>query len=139
MSIPAIKGVEIGLGFEYARSFGSASHDKIFYSKNKGFFHDTNNSGGIEGGMSNGSAIVARIAMKPIATLLNPLASVDLRNKKVAKAVIERSDTCAIAACAVIAESMVAIVITQSMLEKFGCDSLKEIQANYKAYLKTTR
>ena len=99
----------------------------------------TNNSGGIEGGMSNGETIVARIAMKPIATLLKPLDSVDLRNKKSAKAVIERSDTCAVAACAVIAESMVAIVITEAMLEKFGCDSLKEIQANYKSYLKTTR
>lgn len=139
MSIPAIKGVEIGLGFDYARSFGSASHDKIFYAKNKGYFHTTNNSGGIEGGMSNGETIVARIAMKPIATLLKPLDSVDLRNKKSAKAVIERSDTCAVAACAVIAESMAAIVITEAMLEKFGCDSLKEIQSNYKSYLKTTR
>jgi len=139
MSIPAIKGVEIGLGFEYAAKRGSAAHDKIYYARGQGFFHKTNRSGGIEGGMSTGEPIVARIAMKPIATLLRPLDSVNLTTHKKAKAVVERSDTCAIVACGVIAESMVAIALTESYLEKFGCDSLGEIKANYRNYLKSLK
>lgn len=135
MSIPAVKGVEIGLGFEYSHCRGSKTHDEIYYSKDKGFFHKTNNSGGIEGGMSTGETIVLRLAMKPIATLLSPLESVDITTKKKAKAIIERSDTCAISALGVIAENMAAIAITTSFLEKFGCDSLKDIKANYKNYL----
>lgn len=135
MSIPSIKGVEIGSGFQYAMSSGAESHDEIFYASQKGFFRKTNNSGGIEGGISNGDTIVARIAMKPIATLRQPLASVDLVTKKTAKAIVERSDTCAVAAGGVIAESMSAIVIMQAMLEKFGCDTLKEIKKNYRAYM----
>jgi len=138
MGIPAIKGVEVGLGFEYALSRGSEAHDPICYSKNKGFHHKTNNSGGIEGGISNGEPIVLRIAMKPIATLGNPLDSVNIRTKKKQKAPLVRSDTCAIVACGVIAESMSAITITESILEKFGCDSLGEIKANYKNYLRSS-
>lgn len=132
MSIPAIKGVEIGLGFEYAKKRGSLSHDAIYYAKNKGFYHKTNNSGGIEGGISNGAAIVARVAMKPIATLCKPLDSVNLLTKKSEKAIVERSDTCAIVACGVIAESMAALAITESFLDKFGSDALGQIKANYK-------
>jgi chorismate synthase len=139
MSIPAVKGVEIGLGFEYARRGGASAHDVITYLKNTGFQRKTNNSGGIEGGMSTGEPIVARCAMKPIATLMNPLDSVHIKSKKKAKAPAVRSDTCAIVACGVIAESMAAIVITESFLEKFGCDSLKEITRNYFNYCKALK
>ena len=136
MGIPAIKGVEVGLGFEYALSTGSETHDAISYSKAKGFQHKSNNSGGIEGGISNGEPIVLRIAMKPISTLAEPLDSVNLKTKKTDKAPTVRSDTCAIVACGVIAEAMGAIVITEAMLEKFGCDSLTEIKTNYNNFLK---
>ena len=139
MSIPAVKGVEVGLGFEYARKRGSVSHDEIHYSSNKGFYRNTNNSGGIEGGVSNGSPIAVRIAMKPIATLTKPLDSVNLTTKKPAKAIVERSDTCAVVACGVIAESMCALALTEAFLDKFGCDSLDEIKSNYCNYLKSIK
>ncbi len=138
MSIPAIKGVEVGLGFEYAKKKGSLSHDVIRHSA-KGFTRKTNNSGGIEGGMSTGSPIVLRLAMKPIATLKKGLDSVNIVTKKKAKAPSVRSDTCAVAACCVIAESMTAIAITESFLDKFGCDSLREIKANYRSYCKALK
>ncbi|MCF7871007.1 MAG: chorismate synthase, partial [Candidatus Omnitrophica bacterium] len=124
MSIPAIKGVEIGAGFNYAKNKGSESHDAIYYAKDKGYYHKTNNSGGIEAGVSNGEPIVARIAMKPIATLEKPLDSVNLRTKKKQKASVIRSDTSAVVACSLVAESMCAIAITESYLDKFGSDSL---------------
>ena len=136
MSIPAVKGVEVGLGFEYAKMRGSLSHDEIYYSKAKGFYRNTNNSGGIEGGISTGEPIVLRIAMKPIATLRRPLKSVNLITKSAEKAIVERSDTCAIAACAIIAEGMSAIAITESFLEKFGSDTLSEIKTAYRTYAK---
>ncbi len=137
MSIPGVKGVEIGLGFDYAKKKGSLSHDEIYYSKAKGFYRETNNSGGIEGGISTGEPIIIRIAMKPIATLRQPLNSVNIATKKKEKAIVERSDTCAIAACGVIAENMSAITITESFLDKFGCDSLDEIKVNYRNYVRT--
>jgi len=137
MSIPAVKGVEIGLGFEYAKKKGSLSHDAIYHSREKGFYHKTNNSGGIEGGISTGEPIVLRLAMKPIATLRMPLDSVNLINKRKEKAIVERSDTCAITACGVIAESMCAIALAESFLDKFGRDSLAEIKRNYSSYLKS--
>ncbi len=137
MSIPAIKGVEIGAGFAYAGQKGSQSHDAIYRSAKKHFYHKTNNSGGIEGGISNGEPIVIRIAMKPIATLEKPLDSVNLKNKKKAKASVIRSDTSAVVACSVVAESMCAIALTESYLDKFGRDSISEIMRNYKNYLKT--
>lgn len=137
MSIPAVKAVEVGLGFDYAKARGSCSHDEIYYSKAKGFYRGTNNSGGIEGGMSTGEAIILRIGMKPIATLMRPLNSVDLTSKKAQKAIVERSDTCAIEACAIIAENMAAIAITESFLEKFGSDTLSEIKTAYRAYAKS--
>ncbi|MBU1366817.1 MAG: chorismate synthase [Candidatus Omnitrophica bacterium] len=143
MSIPAVKGVEIGLGFEYARKRGSASHDAIYYTTKKnlpacqqGFYRKTNNSGGIEGGISTGEPIVLRIAMKPIATLGKPLDSVNLTTKQREKAPVIRSDTCAIVACGVIAESMAAICLTEAFLDKFGGDALEEIKTNYKNYIK---
>ena len=145
MSIPSIKGVEVGLGFDYAQKRGSVSHDAIYYSSGnvsnaqgrKGFYRKTNNSGGIEGGMSTGEPIVLRLAMKPIATLRRPLDSVDLITRRKEKAIVERSDTCAVAACGVIAESMAMIAITEAFIEKFGCDSLKEINRNYGNYIKS--
>ena len=137
MSIPAIKGVEVGLGFEYAKRKGSESHDAIYHSAQKGFYHMTNNSGGIEGGISTGESIVLRVAMKPIATLGEPLLSVNIKTKKAQKAPLVRSDVCAVVACGVIAESMAAIALTESFLEKFGCDSLPQIKLNYKNYINT--
>lgn len=136
MSIPAVKGVEIGLGFEYARKSGSSSHDAIYYDQRRGFYRKTNNSGGIEGGISTGEPIVVRLAMKPIATLRRPLDSVHLITKKHTKAIVERSDTCAVVACAVIAEAMVALALVEAFLEKFGQDTLGEITSNYRQYLK---
>ncbi|MCF7887442.1 MAG: chorismate synthase [Candidatus Omnitrophica bacterium] len=139
MSIPAVKGVEIGAGFGYAGKKGSHSHDAIYYSKDKGYYHKTNNSGGIEGGVSNGEPIVIRIAMKPIATLTKPLDSVNLKTKKRQKASLIRSDTAAVVACSVVAETMCAIAVTESFLDKFGSDSLAQIRSNYKNYIKTIK
>jgi len=137
MSIPAIKGVEVGLGFSYAKKKGSLAHDAILYSARKGFYRTTNNSGGIEGGISTGEPIILRVAMKPIATLGKPLDSVNVITKQKTKAPLVRSDICAIAACGLVAESMTAIAIAEAFLEKFGCDSLKEISTNYRNYLKS--
>jgi len=137
MSIPAVKAVEIGLGFECAKKRGSQVHDAIFYSKKRGFYRKTNNCGGIEAGVSIGAPIIVRIAMKPISTLGNPLDSVNILTKKRAKASVVRSDICAVGACGVIAESMLAIVIAEVFLKKFGSDSLKEINKNYKNYMKS--
>lgn len=136
MSIPAIKGIEIGAGFGYAGLPGSKSHDAIYYLRKKKFFHKTNNSGGIEGGVSNGEPIVIRIAMKPIATLSKPLTSVGLKDKRKKKAPVIRSDVSALVACSVVAESMCALALTESYLDKFGSDTLAEIRRNYKNYLK---
>ena len=118
MSIPAVKAVEIGLGFECAKKRGSCVHDAIFYSKKRGFYRKTNNCGGIEAGVSIGAPIVVRIAMKPISTLGNPLDSVNVLTKKKEKAPVIRSDICAVGACGVIAESMLAIVIAEMFLKK---------------------
>ena len=137
MSIPAVKGVEIGGGFEYAKKRGSHSHDEIYFSSQEGFYRKTNNAGGIEGGISNGEPIVVRVAMKPISTLITPLNSVNLLTGKKEKAAVVRSDVCAISACGVVAESMVAITLGESFLDKFGSDSLKEIEINYNNYMRS--
>lgn len=136
MGIQAIKGVEIGVGFDAARKPGSEVHDEIFYSATKGFYRETNGAGGIEGGVSNGQPIVVRAAMKPIPTLYKPLRSVDMESKETYEASIERSDVCAAPAAAVVGEAVVAWVIAASFLEKFGGDSLEEIRSNYKQFLK---
>lgn len=136
MSIPAIKGVEIGLGFKAAEEFGSAVHDAIYYDKKKGFYRLTNNAGGLEGGMSNGEPIVIRCAMKPISTLMQPLDSVDMKTKRPQKAATERSDTCAVHAAGVVAEAVIAFELADAMLEKFGGDSLGETKRNYEGYIK---
>ena len=136
ISIPGVKGLEFGLGFGYASSFGSEVHDPIIYSKSKGYGRTSNNAGGIEGGVTNGQEIVIQAVMKPIATLLNPLASVDIRNKKVARGSVERSDICAVESAAVVAEAVVAFALAQALLEKFGSDSLLDIKESFKRYLK---
>ncbi len=139
MSIPALKGVEIGLGFDMGTKTGSSVMDEIYYTakgkgQRKGFYRKTNNAGGIEGGMSNGMPIVLRAVMKPIPTLRKPLMSVDIKTKRSFKAAYERSDTCAVPAAAVVAEAMTALVIADACLEKFGGDSKQEVLRNYTSY-----
>lgn len=136
MSIQAVKGVEIGLGFAMARRPGSAVHDEIYFDESEHeFVRRTNMAGGTEGGMTSGAPLVVRVAFKPISTLMKPLHSVDIGTKAEAKGTIERSDVCAIPAAAVIAEAVVAFVVAGAFLEKFGGDSLKEIRRNYEGYL----
>ena len=140
MSIQAMKGVEIGLGFESARQPGSRVHDEIFYNKGKkSFYRETNNAGGFEGGITNGQPIVMRVAMKPIATLYSPLRSVDFQTKEPFKAGVERSDICTVPAAAVIGEAVVAFELAAAMIEKFGGDHLPEMKRNYEAYLDYVR
>ncbi len=133
-SIQAIKGAEIGLGFETARRPGSEVHDEILYDADQGFKRTTNNAGGLEGGVTNGQPVVVRAAMKPLSTLRTPLRSVDVATKEAVEAVVERSDVCAVPAAGIIGEAMMAIVLAQAFLEKFGGDSLEEIRRNYDAY-----
>ncbi len=134
MSINAVKGVEVGTGFACADAFGSASHDEIVYEKS--ITRKTNRAGGIEGGVSTGLPIIVRAAMKPIATLMSPIASIDLANFNAVDARRERSDFVAVPACAVIGESMLAWVLAKYLLIKFGGDSLEETKDNYKSYTK---
>jgi len=143
MSIQAVKGVEIGLGFEIARHLGSEVMDEIFYEAPEtggaGFTRRTNFSGGLEGGISTGQPIVLRAAMKPISTQLRPLASVDVLSKEASKAGVERTDITAVPAAAVVGEAVVAFEIARALREKFGGDSLAEMQRNvaaYQAYLR---
>lgn len=136
MSKQSVKAVEIGNGVELGGIFGSSAHDEIFHDAKKGYYHRTNRAGGLEGGMTNGADIVVRATMKPISTLGQPLASVNMRTKKAEQADFERSDICAVPAGSVIAESLVAYVIADVFLEKFGGDSMVEIKRNYEGYLK---
>ncbi len=137
MSIPAIKAVEIGMGFEASTKFGSEVHDAIYFAKGA-FFRKTNNAGGLEGGVTNGEDLVIRAAMKPISTLGKPLDSVNILNKKKQKATVERFDTCAVESAAIIAENMIAFVLTKSFLDKFGNDSLEDIKVSVANYRKRT-
>jgi len=146
MSIQAIKGVEVGIGFETARLPGSKVHDEIFRDAERSaqnavspYYRLTNNAGGIEGGMSNGEPIVLRAAMKPIPTLYKPLRSVDMQTHEPFEAAIERSDACAVPAALVVAEAVVAIEIANAFMDKFGGDSLCEIKRNYNGYLEQIR
>ncbi len=136
MSIPAIKGVEIGMGFFAADCFGSEVHDPIRAKRGGGFLRLRNNAGGLEGGTTNGEPIVVRVAMKPISTLSKPLESVDLTTGKKAEAAVERSDTCAVPAAAVVGEAMMIIELAKAFREKFGGDSLEEVEGAFKAYEK---
>jgi chorismate synthase len=143
MSIQAIKGVEIGLGFEAAYLPGSQVHDPIGYDPNRQseskFYHSSNNAGGIEGGMTNGEPIVIRAAMKPIATLYKALPSVNLKSKEQVDASVERSDYCAVPACVVVVEAVVALELANAFMEKFGGDSVEEISLHYESYLEYLR
>ncbi|MBN3039342.1 MAG: chorismate synthase [Candidatus Omnitrophica bacterium] len=139
MSIPAIKGVEIGAGFSGACQRGSEIHDSIFYSREKGFFRNSNNAGGLEGGMTNGEPLVLRCAMKPIATLRQPLPSINIKSKRKTKASVERADVCAVPAAGVVARAMACFCIAQALIEKFAGDSLQELKRNYQGYLRQIR
>jgi len=138
MSIPSVKAVEIGAGFDYARMRGHESHDGIFLrnDSSKRLKRKTNNSGGIEGGISNGETLIVRIGVKPIPTLINSLPSVNILSKRKEKASVIRSDTCIVEPAGVIAENMIAIALTEAFLDKFGSDSLPEIKRNYKGYIR---
>ena len=138
-SIPAIKGVEFGLGFEAARRVGSEVHDPIALDKQVGFVRTSNNAGGLEGGMTTGMPLIGSAAMKPIPTLMTPLETVNLDTLEVEEASKERSDTCAVPACAVVAESEVAFVLAEAYLEKFGRDNMADIKAAVKAYRQRLR
>lgn len=133
-SIPAIKGVEFGLGFEAARRPGSQVHDPIVLDKKTGFVRSSNNAGGMEGGMTTGMPLIATVAMKPIPTLMTPLETVNMDTLEVELASRERSDVCAVPACAVVAESEVAFVLADAYLKKFGCDSMTDIKTAIRAY-----
>jgi len=135
MGIPAIKGVEIGPGFEMAHLLGSKVHDEIICSED-GLCRLTNRAGGIEGGVSNGEKIIIRAAMKPIPTLGKPLKTVDMKTGESADAARERADVCALPAASVVGRAMVALELARAFLEKFGGDSITEIRRNYSAYLK---
>jgi chorismate synthase len=141
MSIQAMKGVEIGMGFEAARRFGSEVHDDIYYDKQgQQFIRHTNNAGGLEGGITNGLPIVLRVAMKPISTLYSPKKSVDIETKEPFDATVERSDICTVPAAGVVGEAVVAFEMANALIEKFGGDSLEEMKRNfdaYQAYVKT--
>jgi chorismate synthase len=136
MSIPSVKGVEIGGGFDVSALPGSQVHDVVQWSDELGWQHLTNNAGGIEGGMSNGAPIVARVAVKPISTLAHPLPTVDVRtHENVGKGRYERSDVCVVPAAGVVGETMLAVALTDAWLEKFGGDSMVEMQRNFHSYL----
>lgn len=134
MSIQAIKGVEIGLGFEAARRFGSQVHDPIGYN-GQGYVRSSNGAGGLEGGVTNGEDVVVRVAMKPISTLYKPLPSVNMRTKETELAAIERSDYCALPAASVVGENVVAWVIADALIEKLGGDSLEQMKDNWSQYM----
>jgi chorismate synthase len=140
MSIHAVKGVEIGGGFALARLPGSQAHDVILPADQWGdrpWRRATNRAGGLEGGMTNGEPVIVRAALKPLSTLAKPLPSADLATGQAIEAHYERSDVCVVPAAGVIGEAMVAIVLTDAMLEKFGGDHIDETKRNYQGYLKT--
>jgi chorismate synthase len=135
MGTQAVKGVEIGEGFELAGKRGSHAHDEILRDDERGLYRETNHAGGIEGGISNGEEIVVRAAMKPLPTLMQPLASVDLETGEPAQALVERSDTAAVEALAVVAEACVAWELARAARDKFGGDSLGDFLAAHRTYL----
>ncbi len=143
MSIQAIKGVELGMGFEGARTPGSGVHDPIVRDDDRrragGMGRSSNRAGGLEGGVTTGEPLVVRAAMKPISTLRKPLPSVDLRDGSMGDAAVERSDVCAVPAAGVVGEAMVALVLADALLEKFGGDSVGEVRRNLDGYLQYLR
>jgi chorismate synthase len=145
MAVQAIKGVEIGLGFESARRPGSEVHDPIQFDPSQvdrpslGYVRPTNNAGGLEAGMTNGQPLIVRAAKKPISTLAKPLESVNLSTKQPESAAYERSDVCAVSAASVIIEHVVAFEVACALVEKFGNDSLQEMRARYDQFLALAR
>jgi chorismate synthase len=134
LSIQAIKGCGIGDGFDLAGRPGSAAHDEIFYEEERGYFRETNRSGGVEGGMSTGEPLVVRCAMKPLPTLTKPLRSVDIATREPAEALRERTDSCTVPAAGVVGEAMLAIVLAGAYREKFGGDHVDDVRAALAAY-----
>jgi chorismate synthase len=139
MGIQAVKGVEIGAGFKGAGLPGSKAHDEIFYDLDRGFYRNSNQAGGVEGGMTNGEELIIRLAVKPIPTLAQALHSADIISKKETTAAKERSDVCAVPAASIVGEAVTAIVLARSTAEKFGGDSIREIKRNYDSYLEQLR
>ena len=135
MGTQAVKGVEIGDGFALAALRGSQAHDEIHRDDERGLFRETNRAGGLEGGITNGEDVVVRVAMKPLPTLMQPLASVDLQTGEPAHALVERSDTAAVEALAVVAEACVAFELARAAREKFGGDALGDFTGAYRAYV----
>ena len=135
MGIQAVKGVEIGAGFELAERRGSEAHDEIFADESGALYRETNFAGGVEGGVSNGEPIVVRAAMKPLPTLMRPLRSVDLETGEPGEALVERSDVAAVEALAVVAEAAVAFELARAAREKFGGDSLADFVTAHRAYV----
>lgn len=136
MGTQAIKGVEIGIGFDVSKSVGSKVMDEIYYNENTGIKRATNRLGGIEGGMTTGDEIIIRCAMKPIPTLYKPLNSIDVNTLESYTASIERSDNCAVPACSIVCENVVAFVICKYFLDKIGGDNLVDLNSNYNSYIK---
>ena len=134
LSIQAVKGCGIGDGFDLAGRPGSAAHDEIFYEEERGYFRETNRSGGVEGGMSTGEPLVVRCAMKPLPTLTKPLRSVDIATREPAEALRERTDSCTVPAAGVVGEAMLAIVLASAYREKFGGDHIDDVRAALAAY-----
>ena len=145
MAVQAIKGVEIGLGFEAARRPGSQVHDPIEYDESQkdettlGYHRPTNNAGGLEAGMTNGQPLIVRAAKKPISTLRKPLGSINMDSKQAESASYERSDVCAVPAASVIVENVVAFEVAVALIDKFGGDSLQEMKAHYDLFLEMAR
>ena len=136
LSINAVKGVEFGAGFEGAGRRGSEFHDEIDYQEGR-FRHLTNRAGGLTGGVTNGEPIDLRVAIKPISTMKKPMSSIDLKTKEKTEAHYERSDVCVVPAAGVIGEAVVSLTIADALLEKFGGDSMGELERNYRSYLDT--
>ncbi len=139
LSIPSVKGIEIGTAFENTKKLGSEVHDEIFYNDRRGFYRKTNRAGGVEGGISNGENIVVRLAVKPIPTLGRPLHSVDIVTKKSRFAQKERADVSVVPAVGVIGEALLAYVIANAFCEKFGSDKLTDIKTSYQLYMRKVK
>ncbi len=135
MSVQAVKGVELGAGFGYAGAFGSEMHDEIFYSRGKSFYRETNNAGGIEGGMTNGQQLEVKAVIKPISTVKRGFDSVNVKSKKKVRTIYERSDVCAVPAASIIAEAVVAIELASAALDAAGGFDMGLIIKNFKNYI----
>ena len=133
-SIQALKGVGLGDGFDLAGKPGSEAHDEIFYESARGYFRETNHSGGLEGGMTTGEPLIVRCAMKPLPTLTKPLRSVDIATREPAQALRERTDSCVVPAAGVVGEAMLAIVLAGAYRDKFGGDHIDDVRAALAAY-----